>query len=201
QRSLKRHLCSMEYVIYLAADIINLILGLPTNVYVLWLIVTGQRGTSSDVFALNLAVTEILSSLSSLTYIINNQQGSNAIVFFAQYFKGFVLYGRPLFQGCVCVERYLAVVHPVTFLKYKPLKYRVGFSGVVWLLVIGTCFGYMLVKTTTAWRSYAFSYNLVLFSVMLFCCLAVLRALKLQLRKLTVFVDYRVFFRVTVTLY
>ncbi len=33
--------------------------------------------------------------------------------------------GRPLFQCLMCVERYLAVVHPVIFLKYKPLRYRV----------------------------------------------------------------------------
>jgi hypothetical protein len=29
------------------------------------------------------------------------------------------------FQTFVCVERYLAVVHPVVYLKFKPLKYRV----------------------------------------------------------------------------
>ncbi|XP_046731182.1 uncharacterized protein LOC124402280 isoform X4 [Silurus meridionalis] len=32
---------------------------------------------------------------------------------------------RPLFQCCVCVERYVAVIHPVIFLKYKPLRYRI----------------------------------------------------------------------------
>ncbi|KAJ8397590.1 hypothetical protein AAFF_G00438660 [Aldrovandia affinis] len=34
---------------------------------------------------------------------------------------------RPsLFQCCICVERYLAVLHPLTFLRYRPLRYRVG---------------------------------------------------------------------------
>lgn len=42
--------------IYTASYTINLILGLPTNVYVLWLILTGVGGTmASDFFSLNLA--------------------------------------------------------------------------------------------------------------------------------------------------
>lgn len=36
--------------------------------------------------------------------------------------KGLGITGRPLFEGMICVERYLAVVHPVTFLKYKHLR-------------------------------------------------------------------------------
>ncbi len=31
---------------------------------------------------------------------------------------------RPLFQCLICVERYLAVIHPVIFLKYKPIRYK-----------------------------------------------------------------------------
>ncbi|KAJ8000539.1 hypothetical protein DPEC_G00181160 [Dallia pectoralis] len=168
-----------QYLAYTSADVINLILGLPANVYVLWLIVTGPGETmNSDFFALNLAVTEIVSSLSSLAFIIYNQQHADTLLPFAIFFAAFTLYGRPLFHGCICVERYLAVIHPVTFLKYKPLRYRMGCSGVVWVLVIGSCFGYMLAETTLEWRGYALSFNIVLFSVMLFCCLAVLRALK-----------------------
>jgi cobalamin synthase len=77
------------------------------------------------------------------------------------------------------VERYLAVVHPVTFLKYKPLRYRVGCCGVVWLMVLGSCFVNLLSKYQSAWwKIFALILNLLTLSVMLFCCLAVLWALK-----------------------
>ncbi|KAJ8000540.1 hypothetical protein DPEC_G00181170 [Dallia pectoralis] len=166
-------------MLYSSADIINVVLGFPTNVYVLWLIVTGQGGTiTSDFFVLNLAVSEILSSISNMMFITSGQLGLAVLVKFGQFFAGFTLYGRPLFQSCICVERYLAVIHPVTFLKYKPLRYRVGCSGVVWVLVIGSCFEYMFVESVFACKYYAMTFNLVLFSVMVFCCLAVLRALK-----------------------
>ncbi len=39
----------------------------------------------------------------------------------------------------MCVECYLAVVHPVTFLKYKPLRYRVICCTVVWIIGLGSC--------------------------------------------------------------
>ncbi|KAI4897880.1 hypothetical protein NFI96_029586 [Prochilodus magdalenae] len=40
---------------------------------------------------------------------------------------------RCVFPCCVCLERYLAVVHPVTFLRYKPLRYRVACSVMAWM--------------------------------------------------------------------
>ncbi|CAL8404494.1 unnamed protein product [Boreogadus saida] len=41
-------------------------------------------------------------------------------------------FGRPLFQCCICLERYLAVVHPLTFIRFKPLRFRVFCSGLMW---------------------------------------------------------------------
>ncbi|XP_064860591.1 C-C chemokine receptor type 8-like [Oncorhynchus nerka] len=179
--SFSEHLLSVQYVLFSAADSINLILGLPTNVYILWLIVTGAVGTmASDFFSLNLAVSEILSILSNLMFIIYRLLLENDVLrSVGTFFTGFNLFGRPLFQCCICVERYLAVVHPVTFLKYKPLRYRVGCCGVVWMMVLGFCFAKLLGKYQSAWwKIFTLILNLLTISVMLFCCLAVLWALK-----------------------
>ncbi|XP_064860590.1 C-C chemokine receptor type 8-like [Oncorhynchus nerka] len=171
----------VQYVLYTAAISINLILGLPTNVYILWLIVTGAVGTmASDFFSLNLAVSEILSILSNLMFIVHHLiQENDTLWSVGTFFAGFNLFGRPLFQCCICVERYLAVVHPVTFLKYKPLRYRVGCCGVVWMMVLGYCFVNLLSNYQSAWwKIFTLILNLLTLSVMLFCCLAVLWALK-----------------------
>ncbi|XP_055771389.1 P2Y purinoceptor 4-like [Salvelinus fontinalis] len=170
---------NLQIVLYTAADSINLILGLPTNVYVVWLIVTGAGGTmASDFFSLNLSVSEILYILSNLMLIVHyNIQDNGAFWSVGTFFEGFNLFGRPLFQCCICVERYLAVVHPVTFLKYKPLRYRVGCCGVVWLILLGSCFVNMLSNYESAWF-FCLIFNLFTLSVMLLCCLAVLWALK-----------------------
>ncbi|KAK6324490.1 hypothetical protein J4Q44_G00038320 [Coregonus suidteri] len=124
---------SVQNPLFTAAISINLLLGLPTNVYVLWLIVTGAGGTmASEFFTLNLALSEIFYSLSNLMYIIHDHiQENGALLSVGTFFAGFNLFGRPLFQCCICVERYLAVVHPVTFLKYKPLRYRLISARIV----------------------------------------------------------------------
>ena len=84
---------------------------------------------------------------------------------------------RPLFQTCICLECYLAVVHPVVFLRYKPLRYRLGCCALVWMMVLGYC----SVSMFTFNNPFLYVSNaliMVTFGVMLFCCLSVLRALK-----------------------
>jgi hypothetical protein len=166
-----------------ASFAINIILGLPTNVYILWLIVT-EAGTevggtmASEVFFLNLAVTEVLFSLSAIFYFIRLHDPSVVVLYFMSFSYGFLFTGRPLFQSCICVERYLAVVHPVVFLKYKPLRYRVGCCGVVWLMVLGSCLFFVLVNERSVLFNVYWGEVLMLFLLKLFCCLSVLRALK-----------------------
>ncbi|KAJ8000617.1 hypothetical protein DPEC_G00182230 [Dallia pectoralis] len=173
-----------RYILFTTADTINLMLSLPTNVYVLWLIVTGGRGTvGSDFFALNLTVCDTFSCMSSLMFILHNriyspQVESGPLWETAIFFKGFILAGRPLFQCCICLERYVAVIHPVTFLLRKPLRYRVGCCVVVWLTVLGSCVAYFVCEYEYAMNNFTLGLIVVTFSVMLFCCLAVLRALK-----------------------
>ena len=83
---------------------------------------------------------------------------------------------RPLFQACICVERYLAVLHPVLFLKYKPLRYRVACSTVAWLSNLGLCLVPAFNPHTlpVVWCYVGLPLSLVMFS----CCVAMLRALK-----------------------
>ncbi len=89
--------------------------------------------------------------------------------------------GHPLFQCLICVERYLAVVHPVTFLKFKPLRYRVVCSVVVWVASFVSCGVitlFLLSSTAVPLFDLILSKLVTVLSIQLFCCLAVLRALK-----------------------
>ncbi len=98
-----------------------------------------------------------------------------------RFLQGLGVTGRPLFQCLMCVERYLAVVHPVIFLKYKPLRYRVICCTVVWIITVGSCFVAMILQMLSNLETYTwfFSLQFLLFlSIQLFCLVAVLRALK-----------------------
>ena len=83
---------------------------------------------------------------------------------------------RFLFQCCVCLERYLAVIHPVTFLRFKPLRYRVGCSTLAWLcaLVVGAVSIYSF--PVPPYNAAIVVYFIIL-TAELYCCVSVLKAL------------------------
>ncbi|KAK2919171.1 hypothetical protein Q8A73_003542 [Channa argus] len=119
----------------IASTTVNLVLSLPINSYTVWLIATGAGGTlEAELLPLNLAVFEILfcllSSFRFLTMIFTS------VDFLSLFAKAFLWSGRPVLQCCICVEQFLAVVHPVLFLRYKPLRYKMTLSVLTWTVII-----------------------------------------------------------------
>lgn len=159
---------------------LNFILSFPANAYVAWLILTGAGGTmASDFFSLNLAVCDILFCLCS-TWQFLHLHGKCAFCFKASMFSlGLFYTARPLFGCLMCVEPYIGVVHPVAFLRYKPLRYRVACCCVAWVIVLLSCIYSLLTYNNHLYLYVFFIQNWLLLFVMLFCCLSVLRDLKL----------------------
>ncbi len=161
---------------------INFLFGLPTHSYVIWLIVTGsENGVASGLFNINLSVCEIANCLNSLLTVLLKCPWFSSLTILAYFLIGLSITGRPLFQCLICVERYLAVVHPVIFLKYKPLRYRVICCTVVWIINFGSCFCCLLTLVLLNFYIYTCinSIQFLLFlCIQLFCLVAVLRALK-----------------------
>ncbi|XP_067280810.1 chemokine XC receptor 1-like [Pseudorasbora parva] len=157
---------------------INFLFGLPIHSYVVWLIITGS-GVASEFFILNLSVCEIGNCLDCLFFLQINW--ISVLAPLALFFQGLCMTGRPLFQCLMCVERYLAVVHPVTFLKYKPLRYRVICCTAAWIIILVSCAVCLttLMLINIKAHTLFFSLQFLLFlSIQLFCLVAVLRALK-----------------------
>ncbi len=158
-------------------DVIIILFDFPINSFVIWLIVKGTgNGLAAEFFNLNIAVCEILLCVESLM-----NQFPNEVEIFVHFLNGLTFNGRPLFQCLICVERYLAVVHPVTFLKYKPLRYRVICTVLVWVTSFvsggGKIMNEMLRSMLCFFLSLFVQFFIFLF-IQLFCLVAVLRALK-----------------------
>ncbi len=155
----------------------NVLFGPPTHVYVLWLIVTGGR-IVSEFLNLNLSICEMTICVNYFISLLAIRVPE--VYSFNAFTAGFCITGRSLFQCLMCVERYLAVVHPVIFLKYKPLRYKLFCSAAVWITALSSCLFCMF----TAFKHinvymWCFLLQFLLFlSVNLFCSLAVLWALK-----------------------
>ncbi|XP_067280758.1 chemokine XC receptor 1-like [Pseudorasbora parva] len=158
----------------------NFLFGFPTHSYVLWLIIKGTgNGVASEFFILNLSVCEIASCLNIFVYALDFW--FSRFTTLRYFIIGLFITGRPLFQCLMCVERYLAVVHPVTFLKYKPLRYRVICCTAAWIITLGSCLCCMFTLVSCNFYIYicCFSIQFLLFIfIQLFFLVAVLRALK-----------------------
>ncbi len=127
-----------HWFLYSIICVASVLFGFPTNSYVIWLIVTGTgNGLAAEFFSLNLSISEMIYSLQSLFELLRYTfpDLSKAV----NFFQGIATTGRPLFQCLICVERYLAVVHPVIFLKYKPLRYRVICTVFIWTSIFSSC--------------------------------------------------------------
>ncbi|XP_056587648.1 C-C chemokine receptor type 8-like [Triplophysa dalaica] len=159
---------------------INFLFGLPTHSYIIWLIVARRgSGIASDICHVNLSICEIGNAVNGLFVALSFWVSGLATL--VQFLTGLLITGRPLFQCLICVERYLAVIHPVTFLKYKPLRYRLICCTVVWLISFGSCLFCMFILGAVNMKTYRGIILLQFFiflSIQLFCCLTVLRALK-----------------------
>ncbi|XP_034544549.1 P2Y purinoceptor 4-like [Notolabrus celidotus] len=168
-----------SYIWPIVSMFISLTLSLPLNSYVMWLILRASRESiASDFFSLNLAMSEIFFSLSGVWVLLYEKLKLLSCMITFLFSLGLLFTARPLFQCCICIEYYVGVVHPVLFLRFKPLRYRAACCSVIWLIILASC----LYSPFTFFKPlYMYAYfiqTVLLLGVMLFCCLSVLRALK-----------------------
>ncbi|CAL8350434.1 unnamed protein product [Boreogadus saida] len=96
-----------------------------------------------------------------------------------------MMVGKPLIQCSLCLERYLAVVQPHTFIRYRPLGYRAAILALICLVITVFCCLEMALCGTLSEHIYVLIHffaaeMLLLLLVDLFCCLCILNALHRQ---------------------
>ncbi|KAJ8373193.1 hypothetical protein AAFF_G00270260 [Aldrovandia affinis] len=129
----------------LTVQAFNLVLGLPANIMVLVSLVQKRREAStSDIFLFLLATLDAYFGIMVPFTIMNlylwkSKEGWQSV----KFAYGVKDTSGPLFLSCICLDRFLAVVFPITFTRLKEHKYRVGCSVVVLLLT----FSYAAAKT------------------------------------------------------
>ena len=169
---------TLEHPVLYGTSVGTLLLVPPINFYVLLLIVRGGLETiTSEFYCLNLAISDIFMCFFNLFYLLGQHliAYEQVLLLVSRFFLGFQNLSRPLFQCCICVERYLAVVHPVIFLRYKLLRYKIMCCSVVWFITLGFCITFLF---TERLFKVMLGIYIVSFSLMLFSCVSVLRALK-----------------------
>ncbi|KAJ8000827.1 hypothetical protein DPEC_G00184430 [Dallia pectoralis] len=171
-------------VLYHAVQALCFLLATPALVWCLWIslresISGGLKPT--QVFPINLFAAELVFSVEGpieiTSYLLMRDSAILLKVMYAFYYLSWG--SRPLFQCCICVERYLAVAQPVAFLKYRLMTYRMGTSTVIWLLSL--LYGYLttLLNFTQNFSIYVLiGVNCIGVVIISFCCFFILRVLK-----------------------
>ncbi|XP_047426316.1 proteinase-activated receptor 3 [Mugil cephalus] len=163
---------------YLALQFTNMVLGIPANLIVLWLIHKNKVDSStSDIFIFHLAILDVLFCLippmELVTVIFLN---SSTIWYVLRFFYG-LKDSSPLFLSCICLDRYMAVVHPIAFTALKDSNVRTVMVVVVWLVTLA----YASAKCVGSIPNFnkVFTWMiLAVFAFMVFCNITILWALR-----------------------
>lgn len=143
------HLCEdieLGHLVSLAYVLTKVFANLPLCVLILCFAVSRWRRRSSkttshaDMLAYNAAAFELIFTLAAVLYFPAYYTGSTKVLLAGIYLSAFALVGEVLLHILTCVERYLAVVHPVTYLDLKRssgVRIRNVCIGCVWLISCG----------------------------------------------------------------
>lgn len=113
--------------------------GLPASVALLWVLTQRQRqGLTNDIYMVNLTVMDLFSNISIPVININFLIWRNECVAqIADAMLSMGISGRPLFMTSTCVDCYMAVIHPITYMKTKDSQRKVTVCRLVCILVWG----------------------------------------------------------------
>lgn len=158
--------------------VLNYLLELPLNSRVMVLLVhrCGSLG-SCDVFTLNRAALEIfflLLALFHLACVVDTELCFNKPFGFV---VGIGMSVRSLLQCCVCLDRYLAVIHPITFLKFRAVRYRAAICAMAWASGLACGVVCMFMFPFLPYKA-ILAYSLTILSISVFSCVSILRALR-----------------------
>ncbi|KAM8898514.1 uncharacterized protein AB9W97_009384 [Spinachia spinachia] len=137
--------CSISII---ASTICSLLLVLPPCVYVVYLGLkrrrSGTAASHSDVFTYHMVAIELINFGGFILCSCGVFGGPIELITVSMIIFSINTCGQQLFHTLTCVERYVAVVHPVAYLR---LRNQMGATardvsiGCVWLL----CFAYTLI--------------------------------------------------------
>ncbi|KAJ8408668.1 hypothetical protein AAFF_G00253030 [Aldrovandia affinis] len=154
---------------YLGMQFINMFLGIPTNLMVLWLLHKNKGdSSSSDIFILHLALLDTFFCLIPPLELANIVYLTTSSTWYVLRFFYGVKDCSPLFLSCICMDRYMAVLHPITFTELKDRGHRAVGAAAAWLVTLA----YAVAKCVGNIPNFEKAFTVLIlaaFAFMLFC--------------------------------
>ena len=142
-------------------------------------VATSAKMSHSDIFTFHIVVLELMSVLGFIFYCCGIYTITKILLAVGMYLYGLVSPGQTLFHLLTCVDRYLAVGHPITYLRLRQssgAKIRNTSTGCVWLF----CFGSLYLSRVNFYSNLIYSFLFLFLSstVVAFCSFSALCILK-----------------------
>ncbi len=136
-------ICTDSYqgsFIGLSVTAFQVLVLLPSHTWVLWLCTSdirkGGNLATSDIFTVNLSLLEVMTICLFLFTLVAFALNYQHALLLATFFSGSYIVGRPFTNCLICVERYMAVAHPVIYRNPASVKHRYIGAALVWLLTL-----------------------------------------------------------------
>ncbi|XP_064179499.1 P2Y purinoceptor 1-like [Anguilla rostrata] len=166
------------FVFYYLVKVFNLAVGFPSNITVMWQVARKKSDSStSDIFIFNLAISDAYFCLMTPIELVNSLLLNDKHIWYFQRFAFGIKDTTPLFLTCICLDRYLAVVHPIVFTSIRDNKIRVALSMLVWGLMLAYALSKSVLgrdKTINVFTGLI----LAAFTIMVFCNLSIIWILR-----------------------
>lgn len=123
---------------WLGLKIAILATALPANAGLTWMLLSGKRALSpSELLGINIAILDVLYCLclpldiyASLHEVSETSHAVNESLFALNAF------GCPVLLELMCLERYVAAAHPVTYIRLGKREHRVVLCALTWILTL-----------------------------------------------------------------
>ncbi|XP_038642963.1 lysophosphatidic acid receptor 6-like [Scyliorhinus canicula] len=135
---------NFQYIMFPVVYSVVFAFGTISNCCVLWYLFRKKGAFSpSDVFMANLAVIDLIFAVLLPFKVVYHALGNDwafgdlackitGSLFFAN------MYGSTLFLTCICLDRYVAVVHPIKSLQFRRPRYSLLACCLIWLLLVSS---------------------------------------------------------------
>ncbi|XP_062860412.1 P2Y purinoceptor 4-like [Trichomycterus rosablanca] len=166
---------SPMYILFQSAVIL---FALPANANMLFLFLKNRKTLSpSEVLGLNMALLGVLYCLSLPLDMVITVKGRLGLLVRISNTCAMLMYtGCPLLLTSMCLERYVAVSHPVLFMRLGRWEYRAACSAIIWIFT-GLMATFTFIFTLANVAIYLSIIMNVLFLIMVACLLGILRVL------------------------
>jgi len=151
--------------------------GTPVHCWSLWVFLHGTFKPNM-VFPLNITILELLFCIQCFTDFIDFMYSSRVSYILCTFLIGLSWTFRPLIQIFTCIEQYLAVIYPLTFLRYKGIHYRIALVAAAWIIAVGNSLRLVSNRITYFQDHVYFLFFCIAVMITSFCCKSVLRALE-----------------------